>query len=1106
MSFKAIVYAYILGGITFIPLILVALVFYTIYTAVPIGDLDPTKLARAQLQNKPEEEFEDDENAPEVTVTTPPFIDVNDLPKPRKGWLTVRRTFEEIVTDGSYVGFVRGFLDARSKDPKRSRPKDMWFVVLKGKVLYLYEDEAMTECDAAIELGGHDVVIYPEGLPDGELFAKRNAICLKPRLSKADKEMLSVTKEMKYNSEVEESVAEASSDPNKSQKTKEKILEAEKKREEAREEALDVSTPWFIFVRSNVEMEDWYLALVHASDHPPNTSTLSPLQPVFHPAHMSHLVATLDEQPDVIPMRWLNAILGRLFFSYYRTQVLESYIIGRLMKKLSKVKRPGFLTHVVVKEVSVGDKAPTLSKPMLKELTKEGDAALEVHLHYKGEIRITVEATATINLGARFKPYAVKLVLAAVLREIEGNLLVKVKRPPSNRLWYAFTQMPRMVLDVEPVVSDRQITWGMILSTIESRLKEVIQESVVLPNMDDIAFFESSKYLRRGGIWADASRDEKPSSSYPETSGPSDDDNKSTASEPAPDTNIPSVSTPTPPTSEQPPVQRSHSADIPQPESSLSNLSTPVRAATATGAEGVNGSVKRRTWLAGARSDESDVFGGDQVLGDFGGDAYDRGRADGPSQRMGRRSSSNRSSPEDHGFGGNASETPQEDTTHLAPIPIPRASSRRSSSTSQDGSIYSTYDNSSTSAPSESQMATYRERSSSLTGSQKNVPSSPTFFQTLKTRDKQAISNSAKEAMRKWGVNWGGLRRESGGNTSNEEAVAEPEHNSPEEQKVHKPRPSYAEVRAAVQQRKGKDRVGSGSDPFSDSESSKPEQKHVTDSGLHASPEGSSSSTVNSTPSPPPHLESDGQNPELRPRSTSPLPPTRTSSRRSYTGMEPGLTLPEDIEHPSVPIHTQPPPPKTMTIPGIHASHRGEVMSMGYAPPPSTEPKKAPAIQSVYRLWKTPSTPGQQTPLQSVNDQNTNASSSSSNPTEPPTLPSRPSPVPPPLPPRSNATHVHVKVESPPDTDGTSSPASAALQSVVVKDRNKRASLEPLASPPQVYNPAEDVSAPMNNGFVSSNPVDMTRETVNAVPNSTTTTTIGAKPPLPPRRSQAASS
>ncbi|KZT27569.1 hypothetical protein NEOLEDRAFT_1060218 [Neolentinus lepideus HHB14362 ss-1] len=1063
MSFKALVYAYVLGGITFIPLVIIGLIFVTLYTSVPVGDPDVDKDKRGELEKE-----EGSEKRADVQSSA---SDLNDIPKTRKGWLTIRRTFEESGFDGSYVQLVRSYLDSRSKDPKKSRPKDMWYTVLKGKVLYLYEDESMTECEAAIELSGHDVAVYPEGIADGELFAKRNAICLKPRTPPVLKTMPSVTKEMMLTDEnIEESLDEMSGGPKKKEREKAKLEEVERQREAAMEQALDPSTPWFIFVRCNVEMEDWYFALIHASENAANSPTLEPLKPVFKPEDMAHLVATLDEQPDVIPMRWLNALVGRIFFSYYRTKTLEAYIIGRLMKKLSKVKRPSFLSDVVVKEVSVGNRAPTFSKPMLKELTKEGDAALEVKIHYKGEIRITVEATAIINLGARFKSYTVKLVLAAVLRELDGNLLVKVKRPPSSRIWYAFTQVPHMVLDVEPIVSDRQITWSMILSTIESRLKEIIQESIVMPNMDDITFFESSSYSHRGGIWADASRDE---AKEPDESAVDSDDAVSTTSMPPPDVTASEVD------KDSTPNTRSHSTGEVATEAGPSE--------SAAGAEAdpflddntlvASTTSQRRPSASSQKSVARSVHSEMQAA------AYEEEQRGRPTEMDNTVPARPRSAPADAPSDTDGS---SDLNGHLSAHSTRRSVSQHSQSSSLRSSSSSRDHHDFSEASDGTPTPQIPQKPTSRTGTGLSISSSPTtsFFSTLKSKagDKQALSNTAKEAMRKWGVNvnWGSLRREGAGNANTNEWG---DNTNPGESSRSnlKSRFSYADVRAAVTERKERGRASPDVAGSSSAASSSSEPIAVP--GSQQDPRRDTSRSPTSYPhkfgiSPPSDAQSGLTPPDRNDRPKIMAP----SMSRTTTALQASAELDEipkeDVPvHPPSPIHTQPQQARSMTIPGIHASHRGEVMAMGWkppSPPPTSVDNskgRSPAISSVYRLLKSPMLSPQQ-----QNQGSEALSQSSAEEQSPPTGdpgPSRPTP-PPPLPPRSTPTMI-------PRT--TDSPASAALKTIATKIESK----DPSIDGNQV------LSAP------SSPPGPTVGE---AVSSASAERPVPPKPPLPPRRIQ----
>jgi hypothetical protein len=142
---------------------------------------------------------------------------------------------------------------------------------------------------------------------------------------------------------------------------------------------------------------------------------------------------------------------------------------------------------------------------MLKNLTADGAAAFEVHVNYRSrpkqpnsEVRITIATTATIPTG--FKPVVVDLVLAVVLKSLEGNLTMQIKKPPSNRIWYGFTHMPKMEVEILPIVSERKIQINMVLKAIEKQLREVVSTQkrgkMHAEETSDCRFCRAAKYGR----------------------------------------------------------------------------------------------------------------------------------------------------------------------------------------------------------------------------------------------------------------------------------------------------------------------------------------------------------------------------------------------------------------------------------------------------------------------------------------------------------------------------------------------------------------------------------------------------------------------------------
>lgn len=321
----------------------------------------------------------------------------------------------------------------------------------------LFDDEEQLEVRHVISLAHHDISIYSGGdaTPEGELFIKRNALCLSRKQVGSDKP------------------------------------------------APDgqVSKPFYLFSENCSAKEDFYFALLRNQEQTFGFNSNPPIPKGFEVKNIISLVQRLHSSEDHVHSRWLNALLGRIFLAVYRTPDLENFIREKITKKISRVKRPSFLANITIQKIDTGEAAPYFTNLKLKDLTVEGECVVEADVRYAGNFRIEVGATAKIDLGTRFKAREVTLLLAVVLKRIEGHVLFKVKAPPSNRIWMSFQTMPKMEMAIEPIVSSRQITYTLILRQIENRIKEVFAETLVQPFWDDVPFFKTDHKTWRGGIF-----------------------------------------------------------------------------------------------------------------------------------------------------------------------------------------------------------------------------------------------------------------------------------------------------------------------------------------------------------------------------------------------------------------------------------------------------------------------------------------------------------------------------------------------------------------------------------------------------------------------------
>ncbi|KAK7972760.1 DNA polymerase zeta catalytic subunit [Apiospora saccharicola] len=453
-SWTGFLLTYLLGGVTFIPLVL-ATIFLHAYLTLPVRDhVQETQTDNGDSIVQPGDDTADLKatlKGQKDELKSRP-ADASDM---AAGYFAVCREYVPMGIDAKPIERSTPIGSTTVAAPSRSVYQAMYQTIFDRKQfsgsdmnsgaslrpkrpgthghLMLFDDEEQLEVRHVISLAHHDISIYSGGdvTPEGELFIKRNALCLTRK----------------------EATIGVSPDT-------------------------QMSKPFYLFSENCSAKEDFYFSMIKNQEHVFGATSKAPQPQQFDVKDIISLVQRLHASEEHMQTRWLNALIGRMFLSIYKTRDLENEIREKITKKLSRVKRPSFLTRISLTDVDTGDAAPYITNPRLRDLTVEGEFVMEADIKYTGCTRLGIAATARIDLGPRFKAREVNLEIAAVLKKLEGHILFKIKPPPSNRIWFSFQTMPKLEMSIEPIVSSRQITYTVILRQIENRIKEVFAETL----------------------------------------------------------------------------------------------------------------------------------------------------------------------------------------------------------------------------------------------------------------------------------------------------------------------------------------------------------------------------------------------------------------------------------------------------------------------------------------------------------------------------------------------------------------------------------------------------------------------------------------------------
>lgn len=237
----------------------------------------------------------------------------------------------------------------------------------------------------------------------------------------------------------------------------------------------------FLYFPSGLEKEDWYRAMLQATGELPQFSKSS------QTALMSQLIKKCkdDAPPDECNLSWINALVGFFLNRMRDSGEIRDAVFARFERTIPLLQLPFFVNDVKLENFSLGNSGfPLISNGCLHSLGNDGELIASVDLDYEDGAALTVSCKLNFDFTG-FSSLWFDTSLTIRVMRIKGRIQLRMKAPPSDRIWFGFEKKPLLQLDIEPALSTRPIKWPMIKSIIEAQIQEAINDILVLPNMSD---------------------------------------------------------------------------------------------------------------------------------------------------------------------------------------------------------------------------------------------------------------------------------------------------------------------------------------------------------------------------------------------------------------------------------------------------------------------------------------------------------------------------------------------------------------------------------------------------------------------------------------------